>query len=365
MSKQTYTKPNPKNERVKRDYLRHVKEARRRATSTVDGIRKALTRYEEYTGHRDFSAFNKELAIGFKTHLLTIKAQRTDETLSKSTVLSTLNALKDFFRWLGCQPGFKSRIILTDIDYFSLSDKEARAARSSRYGEWPTLEQVRKVIFSMPHTTDIEKRNRALIAFAIVTGMRDSAIATIRLKHISFERGLVMQDPKEVKTKFSKRIDTFFFPVGDDILDIVRDWITYLRAEKLYGPDDPVFPRTLTRQDQDHCFVADGLQPIFWCNTTPIRQIYKAAFAGAGLPYFHPHSFRKTLVDLGQRSCKNPEEFKAWSQNLGHEDVLTTFTNYGQISPDRQGEVMRHIGQGDEQENKLDAIMRRLDNLGA
>ncbi len=182
---------------------------------------------------------------------------------------------------------------------------------------------------------------------------------------IHFERGLVTQDPKEVKTKFSKRIDTFFFPVGDDILEIVREWVTYLRIEKLYGPDDPVFPKTLTRQDQDYCFVADGLHPAFWSNTTPIRQIYKAAFIAAGLPYFNPHSFRKTLVDLGQRACKNPEEFKAWSQNMGHEDVLTTFTNYGQITPDRQGEVMRHIGQDDKKEDKFDAILRRLESLGA
>jgi len=29
--------------------------------------------------------------------------------------------------------------------------------------------------------------------------------------------------------------------------------------------------------------------------------------------------------------CLGPEEFKAWSQNLGHDNVLTTFTSYGKI----------------------------------
>jgi len=43
------------------------------------------------------------------------------------------------------------------------------------------------------------------------------------------------------------------------------------------------------------------------------------------LPYFNPHSFRNTLVRLGQEICRSPEEFKSWSQNLGHEKVLTTF----------------------------------------
>jgi hypothetical protein len=36
-----------------------------------------------------------------------------------------------------------------------------------------------------------------------------------------------------------------------------------------------------------------------------------------------------------------PEEMKAWSQNLGHEDVLTTFTSYGTVHVLRQGELIR------------------------
>lgn len=357
--------PNPRNERLKRDYLRHLKEARRRSVGTVTAARKALTRYEEYTAYRDFGAFNKEQAIGFKNHLLSTKAQHSGELLSKSTVLHTVNAIKDFLRWLCCQPGFRSRINATDIDYLSLSDKEARAARATRYQTWPTLEQVRQTISMMPQTTEIDQRNRALLTFGIVTGMRDSAIASIRLKHVHLEHGLVTQDPKEVRTKFSKRIDTFFFPVGDDLIGIVRDWVTYLRSVKHYGPDDPVFPQTALRQDDNHCFKPHGLQPDFWSNTTPIRQIYKEAFTKAGLLYYNPHSFRKTLTDLGLRICKTPEELKAWSQNLGHDDVLTTFTHYGQISPDRQGEVMRGIGQSGAAEDKLDAIMRMLEKQRA
>ena len=43
---------------------------------------------------------------------------------------------------------------------------------------------------------------------------------------------------------------------------------------------------------------------------------------------------------LGERTCRTPEQFKAWSQNLGHEDVLTTFTSYGAVSPHRQAEII-------------------------
>ncbi len=34
---------------------------------------------------------------------------------------------------------------------------------------------------------------------------------------------------------------------------------------------------------------------------------------------------------------------KAWSQNLGHEDMLTTFTSYGQVSTPRQGDIIRQL----------------------
>jgi integrase/recombinase XerC len=71
--------------------------------------------------------------------------------------------------------------------------------------------------------------------------------------------------------------------------------------------------------------------------------VFREAFVRAGLPYFNPHSFRNTLVQLGQEICKTPEDFKAWSQNLGHEKVLTTFNSYGEVASQRQGEIIRGL----------------------
>ena len=80
-----------------------------------------------------------------------------------------------------------------------------------------------------------------------------------------------------------------------------------------------------------------------WSNATPIRKIFKEAFERAELPYFNPHSFRKTLVRLGETTCQNPEEFKAWSQSMGHEGVLTTFSSYGVVSQSRQAEIFQAL----------------------
>jgi hypothetical protein len=42
-----------------------------------------------------------------------------------------------------------------------------------------------------------------------------------------------------------------------------------------------------------------------------------------------------------QQEYTTSEQYKAWSQNLGHEDVLTTFRSYGDVSSYRQAEIMR------------------------
>jgi hypothetical protein len=49
------------------------------------------------------------------------------------------------------------------------------------------------------------------------------------------------------------------------------------------------------------------------------------------------------LAQLGERLCGNPEAFKSWSQNLGHEGVLTTLTSYGVVEPARQAEIIRSM----------------------
>jgi integrase/recombinase XerD len=70
---------------------------------------------------------------------------------------------------------------------------------------------------------------------------------------------------------------------------------------------------------------------------------HRRAFAAAGVPYFSPHRLRNTLVAFGQQRCRTPEEFKAWSQNLGHNQVLTTFTSYGSVPPPRQAAIFRGV----------------------
>ena len=68
---------------------------------------------------------------------------------------------------------------------------------------------------------------------------------------------------------------------------------------------------------------------------------------------------------LGETRCQTPEQFKAWSQNLGHEGVLTTFTSYGAVTSRRQREVILDLANPKpraelDEERIADAVARRL-----
>ena len=337
------TKHNAENERVKRKYLVFLKEAKRQNESSLDAVAMALSRFENYNKYRNFKAFHFEQAVGFKKYLAGQENKQTGKKLSKATLNSILRHLKGFFQWLAMQSGYKSRINYTDTEYFNLSEKDTRIATARRSKPVPTVEQINHVIESMPVNTDIERRNRALIAFTLLTGIRDSAIASLKLKHVNLLDNSVFQDAREVKTKFSKTFTSYFFPVGDDIQEIVVDWVNYLKTELLYGNDDPLFPKTNVIQGKNRTFEPSGFNREHWQTASPIREIFKKAFTDSNLPYFNPHSFRHTLVRVGEKLCQSPEDFKAWSQNLGHEGVLTTFYSYGEVQPQRQAEIIQQL----------------------
>ena len=335
---------NPANERIKRAYLTYLREACGRSEDTIDGVAAALNRFEAHTRQRDFKRFHIEQAMAFKRSLTTEVNKRTGEPLSKSSMLKTLNVVRDFFRWLAREPGYRSRLTFSDADYFSLSEKEARIAKATADKRIPSVEQILHVLKCMSSKTEIDLRDRAVVALCHLTGARDGALASLKLKHVDVVEGKLVQDARQVKTKFSKTFTTWFFPVPSEVRQIVVEWVQFLAKEKLFGPDDPLFPSTAVER-RNGKFAVVGLSRSHWSSATPIRRIFREAFARAGLPYANPHSFRDTLVQLGQRLCQTAEQYKAYSQNIGHESVLTTLSSYGRVPEARQAELIQKLGQ--------------------
>lgn len=337
------TTHNAANERIKRQYFSYLKDAKQQSEVTVDAVAKAISRFETDVKFKDFKSFHIEQAIAFKRHLADADSLVTGEKLSTSTLYATFAHLKRFFQWLAMQPGYRSRIRYADAEYFNLSGNEARVATTRREQDFPTLEQLKQVIALMAHDGEIDQRNRALLAFTVLTGARVGAVASVKMRHIDMTAGSVYQDARQVRTKFGKSYTTFFFPVDGIFRGVLDQWVAYLRETKHYGNDDPLFPATQVVVGSEGNFERAGLSRTHWRGTTAIREIFANAFKAAGLRYFNPHSLRRTLVQLGETRCQTPEAFKAWSQNLGHEGALTTFLSYGEVGTRRQGEILRAL----------------------
>jgi integrase len=333
----TMAKRHPDNERIKRRYFRDLKHIDGRAEQTIRQVEKAILRFEEFTHFADLKTFDQKQAIGFKTFM-------SDKDLAPATTFSTINAVKRFLAWLSAQPGYKSRVRKADIDYLNLPEKDIRAANAPADKKYPTLQMIETVVAQMPFETQIERRDRALIAFVAITGIRDGALISLKLKHLDCERRLVLQNPTEVATKFSKRIDTFLFPFSEAFEHIVLDWADYLRRDLMYADHDPLFPQTALGHDENDCFTPTGLLRKNWADASAVRKIFKEAFEAAGLPAFTPHSFRHMIVSEMYARKLSVAEFKAWSQNLGHEGAMTTLTSYGKLSVEEQGRLVRSSG---------------------
>ena len=330
------------NERIKRKYLAYLKQAKGQDQKSLDKVAAALVKFEESTRFASFKKFHIEWAGKFKAYLDKARHPKTGKPLSHSTTDATLRLVKGFVHWLAGQSGYKSRISYADAEYFNNNMKNARVAHARRDVAFPSMEQAFHAFQAMPNSTDIERRDKALFAFFMLTGARDGAVASLKLKHINLFEGSVFQDGRDVQTKNRKTFTTWFFPVEAEYHNCFEGWVNYLRKEKLFGNEDALFPKP-ERRLVDGRFAFDTLSRESYSNSAKINAVIRNAFAMVQLPQYTPHLFRKTLAMYGDRACTNLEQMKAWSMNLGHENLATTVSAYMPVSQQRQGELIKSL----------------------
>lgn len=336
-------KPNPGNERLKHRYFEWLRNAKQMAEHSVEQIAMALDRFEEFSNRRDFRNLRVEQAEPFKRYLGKLDGKRSGERFSKATITSTLYAVRDFVRWLADQKGFRARLVRTDADYFNPSRHDEAIARRSKPMKVPTIEQMDTLVTSMPPDTPVERRNRAIVALITLTGARDDAVASLRMADLDLDDRQLFQDSHHVRTKFRKAFPTWFFPVGEHYVEIVAAWKAELLTDGGFGPSAPLFPKTDVSFGPDGSILPARVGTECWANADPVRKLFKEASARAGLPDFKPHSVRHMLAQIGEARAMSAEQMKAWSQNLGHENMLTTFTSYGTIPAHRQRDIVRKM----------------------
>ncbi len=344
------------NEQRKREFFDHLRGADGFAESSVQDFAEAVVQWQTFTENEDFASFNKSKALAFRVWLKERPSHTETGQLSLSSQYNYLRRVKRFFSWLSGQPNYRNKVSKNDVEFLRLSKTDARIATAGTTKKMPTFEEVKEIIGSIQIKNEIDKRDRAMICLALTTGIRISALTSLKMKSFDPEKRLFDQNPGDgVKTKNSKRILSTFYPIGWDAPEkYFLEWYEYLKGKGFQG-DDPIFPATLNSFSDDNSYSKEFIGKEFWSGTNGARKIFEKRCKSADLPYFNPHSFRHLVIRIMSQTRLTEEEKKAVSLNLGHSNVGTTFGSYGYGSMNEEEAikiVQRLKAQGDTQ-NRL------------
>lgn len=337
------------NEKMKRRYFDWAKGALGFSDKTMKVKESAIWKYDEFTKNQDYKIFNAEVAKSFKKWLETNKNKTSGKVLDKTTQYNVLRHIKDFFTWLSMQSGYKSKIKADEIVYLRLSKADNKIATSSKMPKYPSLNYIQKMC-SFEVENEIDRRDRALVAFTALSGMRDLAIISLPIGCFDPVKLLIEQDPAQgVKTKFSKIIYTTLFQFDPQLVAYILDWYKYLKEQKLFDNTNPLFPSTLIRQASktEHSFISAGIDKTFWSDAGSMRKLFKARATQMGLEYYSPHKFRHFAISEANKYALGAEQMKAISQNVGHERLTTTFYGYGAIDNYRVSDLISDMKFGE------------------
>lgn len=333
--------------------------AGRHSEKTIEAYLTNIRSFEEALGGMPFEKITQADVAAYRDRLIALsKADPSQGGLSKATVRKRASQLRKFLNWLREQEGYRK--LRTDIAGYLELPKAMEAKQLVEIKRaYPTIEEAVEMVLQMPSGVRVERRQRAMVACAFITGFRAGVLTTMRLKHLNVEAKEAVQDASEMRAKNGKSYRANWFPRTEEMHEVLIDWVAELRNLG-FSEGDPLFPdhRDLHVQELGHA---------------PIQQMKSegaiaAAFVEASktiCKVYCPHSARHCLAALGGRLCRSKEEEKAWSLNLGHEKVATTEAHYGKMTDQNRKAVMLELHTGgaladDEKDLMLDFYQYRL-----
>ena len=183
-----------RNKQAKRRFFEHLSGGEGFAGDSVSTFAEAVGQWQQFSKNDDFINFDKSKAIEFVAWQKVRPTKTKSGSLSPQTQYNYLRRIKKFFVWLAEQKEYK-KVRKTDVDFLRLSKKEARIATSGTTRPMPTFEEVKKIITSIHPKNEIDERDRAILSLALITGMRISAIATLKMKNFNRADKLFDQNP--------------------------------------------------------------------------------------------------------------------------------------------------------------------------
>lgn len=314
-------------------YEKYITKGKKSKDPTTKPAVRSVDKFLE-TYKKSLRKFKADDALSFHNSILIF--DKDGICISKGNIERICKNIKDFFYWLIDQPGMKTKINKSDIEYFTLSSKVLAEIKSSPKLEYPDFEYILELIRSISINNDVDLRDRAFIAFTFLTGSRISAARTTRLGLLNLEKNYVEQSPKKgTETKFSKQLILKIHEIHPELTEALKSWV--LRLYELgFSDDDPLFPILKMNKGKYLTFQkSTEFEKKFYRSKTTIGVILKSRCGNAGLTYRTSNDLRHCLWKLIQESSKgNVDELIALSLLFGHDFLKTSVQSYGRMSYD-------------------------------
>lgn len=265
-------------------FMARLKELRR-SRSTIHGHLLYLHRFYQYLENNQIHSLHN---IDDQDIISFISTQAN----SKINVVSSLRV---FFRYL-----HEEGIIKTDYSYILANYKWTKREKLPSFY---TSEEVKQIEYSVGRSSDVGKRNYAVLLLATRLGLRASDITGLQFANIDWDNSLITLQ----QCKTSKEIELpLLTQVGEAI-------INYLRFGR-------------PRSSSAHIFLSARApyRPMTGAAVSnAVRQIIDGSGISIGQRRHGPHSMRHSLAS---RLLENSVSLPVISESLGHKTTETTMT---------------------------------------
>lgn len=288
--------------------------------------------------------FNAEFAKKYKEYII--------EKDSISTVTQKCYQLTRFYQYLYSNPE-KYENICKGLKVLKPNRKETifrTSQKQSSESEKFTMSDFERLI-DFPENNIIDKRDKALLCFLLLSAGRIDAIRTAPIGSFNTKNCDFIQNPQlGMKTKFSKYIDSTLFRFKQEYIDIIVNWVNLLVKDYKFGKSAPLFPKiTVDYKDTSKYIVTKE----FYKNQGSISSILRKRFKNIGQKGFSAHKFRHLALETAWGLIRGGTQFKVVSQNVGHESMTTALKHYANMPPHEYKEIIRNIVPDDSEERLI------------
>lgn len=335
MSGKKKSKLNENNENIEIKYNKYLTKGKieKIKPSTAKEKIRSVRLYEKCFKYEDFNLFDEQHGMDFYDYL------RQNDRLGVKARIKHLTNVKEFFEWyykVFCRINtHKHPEIENALNTLEPTNEDIRLSRRITYVDYPTDEEIQKLM-GLPIENIVDRRNRALLAYILLTGARIEAVATITIDLIDMDKQLVKQDPLEgTHTKLDKLIYTRFMILDPRYLDYLTEWIDYVKS-KISDEKALLFPKVNN--------YASGIKITNEkVDSTRYNEIIKKMCDKAQIKDYHPHAFRHYVVNKGLQVAHTGKELKALSQNVGHWEIETILEQYANMPPEIYSNVIGNM----------------------